>query len=159
LIEPPTPLMPNLPIGGSFDTFGAMTAWFRCLLDVDEDGNAYVALWAGPRRIRDHVTVFGDALSPLPGDPSAPQAHDSDVLVTKIDPAGLRVWSRVVGTMHEDEPYALRAQYGTIAVVGRSRRFPGFDNSGWDAFIAVVSPGGDSIGSRAFALDASSIAL
>ena len=38
LVEPPVPLLPNLPIGGSFDTFGAMTAWFRCLLDVDEDG-------------------------------------------------------------------------------------------------------------------------
>ena len=96
LVEPPVPLFPNLPIGGSFDTFGAMTAWFRCLVDVDEAGNSYVAVWANPRRIREHVAVFQDGLTSLPGDGGSPR--DSDVLSTKMDPSGRRLWSRVVGT-------------------------------------------------------------
>ena len=44
----------------------------------------------------------------------------------------------------EDEPYALRAAHGDVAVVGRARRFPSFDNTFWDAFITVSNgaPGG-----------------
>jgi hypothetical protein len=159
LVEPPTSLMPSLPIGGSFDTFGAMTAWFRCLVDTDESGNSYVALWANQRRIKDHVALFHDGLVALPGDPDRPSPRDSDVLLTKLDPAGQRLWSRVVGTIFEDEPYALRAQKGSVAVVGRARRQPGFDNSQWDAFVAVASPDGDVLGSRTLPWDASSIAL
>src|SRR5262249_39041741 len=41
LVEPPVGLTPFLPIGGSFDTFGAIVAWFRAPLDIDADGNAY----------------------------------------------------------------------------------------------------------------------
>jgi hypothetical protein len=159
LVEPPSPLTPNLPIGGSFDTFGAMTAWFRALLDVDEDGNTYVAVWASPRRIRDHVSVFADDLSPLPVDPNASSGRDADVLLTKLDRDGARLWSRVLGTANEDEPYALCARNGTAAVVGRARRSPGFDNTFWDVFIAVTSSSGASRGARTIALDNSSIAL
>jgi len=137
LIEPPVGLTPFLPIGGSFDTFGAMTAWFRAPLDLDEDGNAYVVTWANPKRIRAHVALFDDGLTPVPGDPDAPGATDADLLLTKLDAAGERLWSRVIGSEHEDEPYAIRARGGSVAVVGRSRRFPGFDNTVWDALLSV----------------------
>ena len=78
LVEPPVGLTPFLPIGGSFDTFGAIVAWFRASLDMDESGNAYVAIWAGPPRIRAHVSAFQDGLTALPGDPNVPNAGDSE---------------------------------------------------------------------------------
>lgn len=159
LIEPPVALAPFLPIGGSFDTFGAIGEWFRAPLDIDENGNPYVAVWAGPARIRAHSAAFQDGLTPLPGDPVLPTAGDSDVLLTKLGPDGERLWSRVVGSEHEDEPYALRAHGGLVAVVGRSRRFPGFDNTAWDALLSVTTAAGDATSSLTLPLDASSILL
>jgi hypothetical protein len=123
---------------------------------VDEDGNAYVAIWASPQRIRVHAGQFDDGLAPLF---EAPGSQDSDVLVTRLDRDGARVWSRLVGTPHEDEPYALRAGAGTVAVVGRARRYRGFDNAAWDAFAAVLSSSGAPVGWRAMQLDGSAILL
>ncbi|HEY3253937.1 MAG TPA: hypothetical protein VGJ91_08325 [Polyangiaceae bacterium] len=159
LIEPPVALAPFLPIGGSFDTFGAIGEWFRVPLDIDEDGNAYVAVWAHPKRTREHVLLFQDGLTPLPADPGLPNAGDSDVLLTKLGPSGERVWTRVVGSEHEDEPYAIRAHAGLVAVVGRSRRFPGFDNTAWDALLSVTTAAGDRTNTVTLALQASSILL
>jgi len=157
LLEPPSALVPFLPTGGSFDTFGAIGAWAVCPLDVDDEGNVYVVVWAGQHRIRDHVAVFNDGLTPLP-DPSNP-AGDSDLLLTKMAADGTRVWSRVIGSEHEDEPYAIRARAGFVAVVGRSRRFPGFDNTVWDALLSVSTSSGDLAGTRTLAFNASSILL
>ena len=159
LIEPPVALAPFLPIGGSYDTFGAIGEWFRAPLDIDENGNAYVAVWANPTRIRNHVQTFQDGLTPLPGDPALPNAGDSDVLLTKLAPSGERIWSRVVGTEHEDEPYAIRARNGRVAVAGRSRRFPSFDNTAWDALLSVTTAAGDATDTLSLELDASSILL
>jgi hypothetical protein len=125
-------------------------------VDVDEEGNAYLAIWAGPARVRAHGAQFEDGSAPLSG---VPGPSDSDVLVTKLDSAGVRVWSRVVGTAHEDEPYALRARAGMVAVAGRARRFPGFDNRVWDAFVAVVSADGTFAATRALPLEGSGIVL
>jgi len=158
LIEPPSALVPFLPIGGSFDTFGAIGVWARCSLDVDDAGDVYVVVWAGQHRIRDHVSAFSDGLSPLPSDPSAPPG-DSDLLLTKMGADGTRRWSRVIGTPHEDEPYAIRAGAGFVAVVGRSRRFPGEDNTVWDALLSVVTSSGDWVGTRTMPFTASSIVL
>jgi hypothetical protein len=159
LIEPPVGLTPFLPIGGSFDTFGAIGEWFRAPLDLDENGNAYVAVWANPTRIRAHVQAFQDGLTPLPGDPTLPNVGDSDVLLTKLAPSGERLWSRVVGTEHEDEPYAIRAHAGLVAVAGRARRFPSFDNTAWDALLCVTTAAGDATDALTLELDASSILL
>jgi hypothetical protein len=111
-----------------------MWSSFRALLDVDAEGNAYVAYWASPQKIRAHSEFAGDDLKKLSANP---QSQDSDVLLEKFDRGGSRVWARVVGTDFEDEPYALRAAHGDVAVVGRARRFPSFDNTFWDAFITV----------------------
>jgi hypothetical protein len=156
LIEPAVGLTPFLPIGGSFDTFGAIVAWFRPSLATDGQGNAYLAVWAGQRRILAHTLVFDDGLAPLPTDPDV---HDSDVLVTKIDGDGNRLWSRVVGTKYEDEPYALAAAADEVVVVGRSRRNPRFDNSQWDPWLAAVDASGALVASRTFVFDASGIFL
>lgn len=148
--------IPFLPIGGSFDTFGAMWSSFRSLLDVDPDGNAYVAFWADPRKLQLHRQFTGDDVQPL-----SPErfSRDSDVLLEKFDRSGARLWSRVVGTLNEDEPYAIRAAATEVAVVGRSRRVPGEDNTFWDGFIAVSGADGTVRPSRTFQLEASSIFL
>jgi hypothetical protein len=159
LVQPLSPHTPFLPIGGSFDTFGAMWSSFRALLDVDEDGDAVVAFWADRRKIAVHSAQFGLSLSQLPGDPTAPGAGDSDLVLAKFDRQGAHLWSRVVGTSHEDEPYALRAVHGSVVVVGRSRRFPGFDNTFWDALVSVTRADGTLVASRALQLSASSILL
>jgi len=159
LVEPPAGLTPFLPIGGSFDTFGAMGAWFRCPLDIDEAGNTYLAAWAAPARIRAHVSAFNDGLVSLPIEPGFLFTGDSDLLLTKLGPDGARQWTRVVGSIHEDEPYALRVRDGLVAVVGRARRRPGFDNTAWDALVSVSRDDGELVGTRTFALDDSSILL
>jgi hypothetical protein len=148
--------IPFLPIGGSFDTFGAMWSSFRTLLDVDPDGNAYVAFWADPRKLRLHREFTGDDLQPLSPDRFS---RDSDVLLEKFDRTGARLWSRVVGTLNEDEPYAIRAAASEVAVVGRSRRVPGEDNTFWDGFVAVSGADGSVLPARTFQLSASSIFL
>ena len=157
LVEPPSLLTPFLPTGGTFDTFGAIAAWFRCPLDVDEAGNAYIVVWAGQHRIRDHVAFFNDGLTPVP-DPGFPTG-DSDLLLTKLGADGTRAWSRVVGSEFEDEPYSIRARAGLVSVVGRSRRFSGFDNTAWDALLSVSTSSGDLVGTRTIAQNASSILL
>jgi hypothetical protein len=156
LIEPPVGLTPFLPIGGSYDTFGAITVWFRPSLAVDRAGNAYLAVWGGGARIRIHNLVFGEALAPLF---TGPGENDSDVLLSKIDPAGARQWTRVVGARHEDEPYALAAADNEVVVVGRSRRNPGNDNRQWDPWLAALDGSGRLLASRTFGFDALGIAL
>lgn len=69
-----------------------------------------------------HAQRFGDGLMPLPTDPGE---HDSDVTITKLDRNGTRLWSRVIGTRYEDEPYAIAAGADEVVVAGRSRRNPG----------------------------------
>lgn len=157
LVEPPQYVTAFLPTGGSFDTFGAMVDWYRAYLDTDEDGNAFVAVWAHPLKITVHVKAFQDGLAPLRS--GFPHVSDSDVILTRLDHDGKRAWSRVVGTENEDEPYAIRAAHGQVAVVGRSRRFPGFDNTAWDSFFSVSTTSGTLVGTRAIPLDASSIFL
>jgi hypothetical protein len=156
LVEPPVGLTPFIPIGGSFDTFTAIVAWFRPYLATDADGNSYLALWTNPRRIAAHTQAFGDSLMPLPTDPGG---HDSDVTITKLDRNGTRMWSRVVGTRFEDEPYALAASANEVVVAGRSRRNPGFDNSQWDPWLAALDGGGALLASRTMPFDASGIVL
>lgn len=156
LILPVSPHTPFLPIGGSFDTFGAMWSSFRTLVDVDPAGNAYVAFWAGPSTLRVHNAFTGETLQKI-----SPErfSQDSDVLLEKFDRAGVRLWSRLVGSENEDEPYAVRASAGSVAVVGRSRRFPGFDNTVWDALVSVSEADGTLSRSRTLQLSASSILL
>jgi hypothetical protein len=156
LVLPVSPHAAFLPIGGSFDTFGAMWSSYRTLVDVDADGNAYLAFWVFPKMIQQHDAFVGDGLVPISANRFS---RDSDVLLEKFDRAGHRLWSRVIGTENEDEPYSVRAVDGAVAVVGRSRRFPDFDNTFWDAFISVSSADGTLRGTRTFQLEASSILL
>jgi hypothetical protein len=156
LVLPVSRHIPFLPIGGTFDTFGAMWSSFRALLDVDPAGNAYVAFWVDHRKLLQHSAFTDEELHPLATDPNS---QDSDVLLEAFDRDGVRLWSRVIGTENEDEPYAVRATATEVAVVGRARRFPGFDNTFWDAFVSVSASDGTLRSSRTIQLDGSSILL
>jgi hypothetical protein len=145
LVEPASGAEPFLPIGGSFDTFGAIVAWFHPSLAVDRSGNAYLAVWAGESRIRAHNVLLGGTLSRLF---TGFGNNDSDVLLTKLDGAGQHQWVTVVGARYEDEPYALAANDDEVVIVGRSRRNPGFDNSQWDPWLAAVDGAGHTLVSR-----------
>lgn len=160
LVEPSGGITLFLPIGGSFDTFEAITVSQRSFIDADDDGNTYVATYAQESKVKRHGSFFKDGVVPLPGDPAFPSGfHEADVLLTKLGTDGARVWTRVVGTAHEDEPYAIRVRGGQVAVVGRARRNVGLDNTFWDAFIAVTTTDGDPVGTRVLQLDASGIFL
>jgi hypothetical protein len=156
LVEPAVGLTPFLPIGGSFDTFGAIVAWYRPALATDSHGDSYVAVWMGQRRFEAHGLVFGDGLQPVGSEAGF---DDSDVVVTKIDPSGARLWSRAIGTAHEDEPYALAAEDERVVVVGRTRREPGFDNTQWNPWLAIVTADGKGAVNRTLAFDPSAILL
>jgi len=156
LILPVRHHIPLLPIGGTFDTFGAMWSSFRALVDVDDGGNAYVAFWVNPQKIQAAASFTGEHLEKVSTNRFS---QDSDVLLEKLDRSGNRLWTRVVGTENEDEPYAIRAAHGEVAVVGRARRVPGDDNTFWDGFLSVSAADGTLRGTRAFQLDASSIFL
>jgi hypothetical protein len=158
LVQPAFPHIPFLPTGGTFDTFGAIGSSFRALLDVDTEGNVFVAFWAIKKHLSDHALLFNISLVPVPPDPDWPKA-DSDILLAKFDRQGKHIWSRVVGTAHEDEPYALRTAAGKVAVVGRSRRLPGDDNTYWDALVSVTEADGTPVGTRTLQLFNSSILL
>lgn len=156
LIEPAVALEPVLPTGGSYDTFGAIAAWFRPSLAVDPAGHSYLAVWAAEVRVLAHNTAFREQLTPLF---TGPGESDSDVLITKLDGTGARQWTRVIGARYEDEPYALAAENERIAIAGRSRRNPGRDHSQWDPWLAVLDPAGQVLASRALPFDASGILL
>ncbi|HTS80512.1 MAG TPA: hypothetical protein VMH40_07930 [Myxococcaceae bacterium] len=156
LVVPVNLHLPFLPTGGSFDTFGAMWSSFRALLDVDQDGNVYVAYWANHHTLQALSAFTGEELHPIATNAFS---QDSDVLLEKLDRTGTHLWSRVIGTENEDEPYAVRATVDAVAVVGRSRRFPGFDNTFWDAFVSISAADGTLGSSRALQLEASSILL
>src|SRR5262249_31708064 len=85
--------------------------------------------------------------------------RDSDVLLTKLDGAGARLWTRVIGTANEDEPYAVAAAADEVVVVGRSRRNPGEDNSQWDPWLAALDGSGALIVPPTLPSDASGIFL
>jgi hypothetical protein len=159
LAQPVSPKIVLLPTGGSFDTFGAMWSSLRALLDVDEQGNAYVAFSAYGGNIRRHAGFFGVELASIPDDSGFRLESISDVIVASFDRSGKHLWSQVVGTSHEDEPYAVRALRGQVAVVGRSRRFAGDDNTFWDAWVASGPADGTPLSSRTLQLDQSSILL
>lgn len=106
--------------------------------------------------VPDHNDVFGDDQRPLF---TGPGENDSDVLLTKIDGAGARQWTRVVGARYEDGPYALAVAADEVVIVGRSRRNPGHDNSQWASWLAALDGSGHLLVSRTLLFDALGILL
>jgi hypothetical protein len=123
---------------GSFDTFGQLRNPFRAYVDVGPDGAVWIGVLVDPGTdlLQAHNAAFGDDLRFISG-----PRQSTDVLVTRLDGAGRRVFSRVVGTQWRDEIYGMRAGAGGVMVTGRTETTPG-DAGGWDGLLARVADDG-----------------
>jgi len=112
-----------LPIGGTFDTFGAMWSSFRPLLDVDADGNAYVAFWAKPVQAPGRTRISPGRTS---RSSRAMRFRRTRTCCWRNSTArGLTSGHGWSGPRTRTSPIALRAFHGEVAVVGRARPSPG----------------------------------
>lgn len=154
LVEPVNDLLPRGLTSGSFDTFGQLQNPFRVYADVGPDGAVWVGLLADPGTdlLERHNATFGDDLRSV-----SDTRLSYDVLVTQLDGAGRRVFSRMVGTQWNDEIYGMRAVPGAMLVVGRTETSPG-DAGGWDGLLARVADEG-TVFVRTFHVNAADIAF
>ncbi|HSR97533.1 MAG TPA: hypothetical protein VLM79_10805 [Kofleriaceae bacterium] len=138
VVEPANDLFPAGLISGSFDTFGQLRNPFRVYVDVGSDDAVWVGVPVDPATdlLLEHNAEFGDDLRFIPG-----AIASSDALLTRLDGAGRRVFSRMVGTQWADQIYAMRAVVGGVLVAGRSETTQG-DAGGWDGLLAQVAGDG-----------------
>lgn len=138
-------LAPFLPIGATYDNFDAVVNPYSPRLAVGADGDAYVALSYTTGQLMRFNAVFGTDLKPLQTGPSLDKP--GDVLVTRIGRDGKRVWARVAGSPDvDDEVYGLAVgPAGRVAVVGRTRREPGRDNTELHALVTVLDGSGATV--------------
>jgi hypothetical protein len=138
LVEPANDLLPGGLISGSFDTFGQVRAPFRAYVDAGTDGAVWVAVQVDPATdlLSAHDGAFSDDLEFI----AAPRPS-ADVLVTRLDGGGRRMFSRIVGTASRDQLYGMRAVAGGVLVVGRTDTHAD-DPAGWDGLIARVTDDG-----------------
>jgi hypothetical protein len=160
VVEPANDLLPTGLISGSFDTFGQLRNPFHVYVDAGLDTGVGGALWIGvlvdPRSdlLSAHNAAFGDDLRFVSGSGPGP-AQSSDVLVTRLDGAGRRTFSRMVGTRWNDEIYGMRAVAGAVLITGRTETTPG-EAGGWDGLLARVTDDGTS-SARTLDVDAGDI--
>jgi hypothetical protein len=152
LVEPPNDLLPIRLTSGSFDTFGQLGNRFHTYIDVGSDGSVWVGVLVDPGTdlIERHDDAFGDDLHSI-----TQVGFSSDVLVTRLDCAGRRVFSRVVGTPWNDEIYGMRAVGGDLMIAGRTETTPE-EAGGWDGLLASVTDGG-TVFARTVNVDAADI--
>ena len=138
VIEPANDLLAGGLTSGSYDTFGQMREPFRAYVDVGADAAVWVGVAVDPASglLDAHNAAFGDDLGFVAG----PQPS-SDLLVTRLDSAGRRLFSRVVGTPWRDQVYGMRAVGPGLLVVGRSSTRPGVAG-GWDGLVIRVAEDG-----------------
>lgn len=154
LVSPAMIITPFLPIGGSFDDFDAVVSPYLTRLGVDARGRAYVATFADMPRLRAHNAAFGTRLD-LQRERLYPRENTSDAMLTRVDRDGSIGFVRVVGTADvEDEVFGVAVGADRVAVLGRSRRELGRDNTELHAMVAEVGLDGGPIGTTTFdALD------
>jgi hypothetical protein len=152
LVEPANDLLPRGLTSGSFDTFGQLQNPFRAYVDVGPDGAVWVGALLDPVTdlVEAHNAEFGDDLRPI-----SERQLSYDVLVTRLDGAGHRVFSRMVGTRWHDEIYGMRAVAGELLVAGRTETTPG-DAGGWDGLLARVADGG-AVSARTYHVNAADV--
>jgi len=151
LVSPALAQTPYLPIGASYDNFDAVVHDFSARLASVPSGASYVAVPASHQRVRVHNQIFGTQLQPLRSDGDLLN-RPSDLLVTRLRPDGSIDWSRLVGIADvDDEVYAVATDASErLAVVGRTRRERGRDNSEWHISLHVVSADGQAAYSQIF---------
>ncbi len=146
LVSPAAPASPILPIGGSFDTFSATVGPYLTHLALDARGRAFVALFADRTRVARHNAVFGTSLSLL-RERIGPRENTSDALVSRVERDGSAGFTAVVGTPDvEDELFGIAAGEDRVAVLGRSRRELGRDNTELHAMVSELDLDGAPLG-------------
>lgn len=142
LVTPATGVTPILPIGGSFDSFGATLGPYVTHVAADRQGRAFVAIHTDRSRLTRHNAVFGTALALLRAN-NGPREQSSDALVVRVDRDGSVGFARVVGTPDvEDEVFGLAVGDERVAVLGYSRRELGRDNTELHVMVAELSTDG-----------------
>jgi hypothetical protein len=150
LVSPARGVTPYLPIGGSFDDFDAVVSPYQVRLGADARGRAYVAVLADMARLRVHNAAFGTSLDLL-RERLYPRENTSDALVARVDRDGALGFARVVGTPDvEDEVFGLAVGADRVAVLGRSRRELGRDNSELHVMAAELTLDGAPLGTTTF---------
>lgn len=137
MVEPDVKRMSWAMTGGSYDEFGQLAYQYTTNLDIDETGNAYVAVpvmgGVGSTTLKLHNKHFGDSLeckSTNTGDNYTP----IDVIVTKVSTSGKRVYSIVAGTPYYDEVHCMRIFDNKIITCGRCEIS---NKDDWDSYITV----------------------
>ncbi|MDO9021819.1 MAG: hypothetical protein Q8S73_45605 [Deltaproteobacteria bacterium] len=138
LVSPAVVVTPFLPIGGSFDDFDAVVSPYQARLGVDAQGRAYVAHFTDLRRVQVHNAAFGTRLD-LVRERLYPRENSSDAMLTRVERDGAIGFVRVVGTADvEDEVFGLAVGADRVAILGRSRRELGRDNTELHVMVAEV---------------------
>lgn len=137
LIVPPHFMTPVGLHGGSYDTFGQLSAHYGVFVGVDGDGVGYVGVshqrLENGAMVKAHAKTFGEMLVTDP--------DWLDAFVTRVNASGARMGTTVVGTPNDEQLYALRAGRHGAYALGRSERWNA-QGTGFDALVAHVDAAG-----------------
>lgn len=146
LVSPAAPPNAILPIGGSYDVFGATLSPWALPIAVAPDGRAFVAGHLDGSRVTRHETALGQRLELL-RDVLYPRERTVDVLAAAVDRDGKVAFTTVTGTPDvEDEVFGVAASSTRFAVLGRSRRELGRDNTELHGMVAELARDGARLG-------------
>lgn len=121
-------------IGGGYDNLRQGENAFFVYLDVDETGNAYLAVPSTSLVLPAHDMAFGERLS----DGADPVNADYGVaILTKLDSNGARVYARLLGTAGRSKSLlGVRAGAGVVSLTGREKT--GSSPESWDAWLLAA---------------------
>ena len=158
LLSPARSTSPFLAIGGSYDDFDAVASPFLLHAGIDDRGRVFVTTLADRGRIERHNAVFGTHLELL-RDVLYPRESTQDALVIGLDRDGSIAFATVVGTLDvEDEIFGLAVGADRVAVLGRSRRELGRDNTELHVMVAELDHDGVPLGTTTFDSEHSGLA-
>lgn len=136
LVEPAQDILGHGMTGGSYDTFEQLAHPYMVFLDLDENGNAYVAVPAlYSSTIYWHNQHFGENLSHVGGS-HVSLGLETDALVTKISSTGERMYTIVAGSADPDECYGIKANNSSFYLYGRTGVPTSTIGYAWNAYIA-----------------------
>jgi hypothetical protein len=158
LIEPGQEISAMGMTGGSYDTFEQLAHPYMVFLDLDENGNAYVAVPAlYSSSIHWHNQHFGENLSHI-SEAYVSAGLETDALVTKVSNTGERLYTVVAGSVDPDECYGIKADNTSFYLYGRTGKPTNTSGYQWDAYVAKYnSDTGSPVFTRSFDIDKSEI--
>jgi len=145
IVEPGVEIYSVRLTSGKFDPFGSLDNQWQLLLDVDPRGQSAIAVRLGGTDLaKGHSEYFGEALDP---------ALVNGALVTMLDANGHRLSAVPIDTKVVSEVHAVRWDGDSILVAGRMLTAVRDDGSGWDGFLARISPGSPAAQMRTLDFD------